>query len=115
MLQLWREPYPGQRERSRLELVGLACEVAVVSGHMDEELAPVSENMRARELRDSCQAHHRVALELLAPETCFEDLSDAGLLHAIDAFRDRLREVMRLRSRVDGLLHGHDEWCSTFT
>lgn len=115
VLQRWHER-ADERERSRLDLVGLACEVAVLAALMDEDLAPVNQDRRARALQDSCREHRSAALDLLAPEARHEDLTDDGLRFAIRSFHDRLREVMRLRTRVDRLLLGRadDEWLSTF-
>jgi hypothetical protein len=105
-----------EREAQRLELVGLACEIAVVAGHIDEDLAPVQGDAAAQDLRASCSEHRRVAQELLAPETLFEALSPESLLQALDAFRARQREIVRLRSQVDRLLQagGDDDFCSAF-
>jgi hypothetical protein len=105
-----------EREAQRLELVGLACEIAVVAGHIDDDLAPVQADAAAQDLRASCGEHRRVALELLAPETLFEALSSQALLEALDAFRARQREIVRLRSQVDRLLQagGDDDFCSAF-
>lgn len=114
MPSAWRDDTPRGRELTRLELVGAACEVAVVTAHLDDDLAPVSGDDRARELRNRCWEHRRVALELLAPETRFEEYSEERLLGALDAFHERLRDVMRLRRHVQRLLRGGDSrWAVT--
>jgi len=111
----WRGDGPPERELTRLELVGTACEVAVVTAHLDDDLAPVSADRQARELRDRCWEHRRMALELLSPDTCFDDFTEEGLLHALEGFQARLRDVMRLRRMVDRLLRGggDSQWAPT--
>lgn len=116
-LNLWRGHQPDERESMRVRLVALACEVAVVAARIDEDLAAAGRRVRARELKDVCWEHRRIALELLSPTTSFEELSDAGLRNALDAFRERAHEVARLRRRADRILQGEDSdlfWSSTF-
>lgn len=116
-MNLWRGHQPDERESTRLRLVALACEVAVVAARIEEDLAAAGRHVRARELKDLCWEHRRIALELLAPATNFDELPDAVLLNALDAFRDRARDIAQLRRRADRMLRGEDSdlfWSSTF-
>jgi len=100
----FRDHSRDRRELMRLKIVALACEVAVLTALMDEDLTPISRHPAAQDLKHSCWEHRRMALELLfLPETRLGQLSDDSLLKAVDAFQRRLKEVLGLRMDMDRL------------
>lgn len=100
----FRDHARDRRELTRLRIVALACEVAVLTALMDEDLTPISRHPDAQDLKYSCWEHRRMALELLFwPETRLDQLSDESLLQAVDSFQARLKDVLGLRMQTDRL------------
>ena len=93
-----------RRELTRLKIVALACEVAVLTALLDEDLTPISRHPAAQDLKHSCWEHRRMALELLfLPETRLDQLPDDSLAKAVDAFQTRLKDVLGLRMQTNRL------------
>lgn len=103
------------REATRLELVALACEVAVLTGLMDEALERVIRRPGAQAIKDGCRVHRSAAMQLLSPETRFEEFSDESLWSALESFQARLRGVQHLLGRLGRMLpstrgHPQTQW-----
>jgi hypothetical protein len=94
----WRED-PGEHELLRLELVGLAAEVATLSTRIDESLAEMqSRDTQFAALRESLS--HR-ALSILAPQTKFDAISKDALRAALQILREDRRQILELRRAVE--------------
>ena len=91
-------------ERMRLRIVGLACEVAVLTSLMHDDLAAYSSHPLAREFNRAGWEHRRVALDLLSPGTHFEAFTREDLATVADSFAHRLQDVRYLRGRVSTFL-----------
>jgi len=112
-----RDPDHDPREATRLELVALACEVAVLTALMDEALERVIRHPGAQAVKDGCRVHRSAAMRLLSPETRFEDFSDESLWTALEGFQARLRGVQHLLGRLGRMLpssrrHPQTQWGS---
>lgn len=105
-----RSPFPWRglgrdaRERARLRLVELACEIAVLTALMHEDLARFSRHPLAREFERAGWEHRRVALDLLSPEMSFESFTREQLSASADSFAHRLQDVRYLLGRVSTFL-----------
>ena len=100
------------REATRLELVALACEVAVLTALMGEPLERVIRHPGAQAIKDGCRVHRSAAMQLLSAETRFEEFSDESLWTALESFQARLRGVQHLLGRLDRMLpssRGHPQ------
>ena len=93
----WRREQQDERERTRLQLVGLAAEVATVAERIQAEL-PAGEAVE--ELRSRCRLHRATAMDVLAIETRFEDYTDEELRQSVRTFRRHQREVLLLRGQA---------------
>lgn len=91
-------------ERTRLRIVGLASEIAVLTALMHDDLAAFSLHPLAREFKRAGWEHRRVALDLLSPETRFEAFTREDLETVADSFAHRLQDVRYLRGRVSTFL-----------
>ena len=110
-----REHVHDPREATRLELVALACEVAVLTALMDQALERVLRRPGAQAIKDGCRVHRTAAMQLLSPETRFEEFSDESLWTALEAFQARLRSVQHLLGRLGRMLpanrgHPQTQW-----
>ena len=100
----FRDHARDRRELTRLRIVALACEVAVLTALMDEDLTPISRHPDAQNLKHGCWEHRRIALELLfLPETSLEQLSDESMQKAVESFQTRLNDVLGLRMQMERL------------
>ena len=101
----FRDHARDRRELTRLKIVALACEVAVLTALLDQDLTPISRHPAAQDLKHSCWEHRRMALELLfMPETGLDQLSDQSMVNAVDSFQMRLKDVLGLRMETERLL-----------
>ena len=91
------------RESTRLELVSLACEVAVLTTHMDQNLSSLGRHPDAEEIKHSCWQHRIAAVGLLSRETSFDALSHDSLRKSVDVFRTRLQDVKHLQESLEEL------------
>lgn len=98
----WQEDRD-ERELARLDLVGLACEVATLATRI-AEVVDDSADPRALETGARREAIASRALALLAPHTDFAAFSDAALDEALDQLRDDQQAMLQLRDEVDRLL-----------
>jgi len=94
---------PDARERVRLDLVGLACEVATLAARIHEAVSD-SADPRAAEKAMRCEALVHRSLRLLAPDTDFGAYSDADLEHAVFALRDDQHAMLELREEIERIL-----------
>lgn len=93
----WRAEYLTQHELTRLEVVALAVEIAVLADLMDSD--STSGRWSSTRNDDGGYAEHRkVALDLLAPQARLADLSPDRLQDLLDSVRDRVRQVRILRN-----------------
>jgi hypothetical protein len=88
-----------EREASRVELVAIASELAVVTHLIDQELISFSAETGAMEIHLSCLEHRRAALALLSRSATFDDPPVTK-----EAFRTRLRDARYLRDRLKNML-----------
>jgi hypothetical protein len=86
-----------ERELTRLELVGLAAEIAAVAGHAKSTLLPEGCSASADLVRQRCRFFLRSAQLVLSPEACVEHLSTAELQTAVRSFRALQRKLASLR------------------
>jgi hypothetical protein len=96
-----RDPY----ETTRLHLVALACEIVVLTALIDQELACVSGEPGAAEIRQGSWQHCRAADLLLSGDASPEKPSLEDLRAAIDEFRTRVADVRHLREWVAEMRH----------
>jgi hypothetical protein len=99
----WWHDARDERELVRLDVVGLAAEVATVARHIDEGLPPTGAYRRTDEVRAQCRSMLQMALLVLSAETRFEEISAEDLFEALDMFRDLQRKVVRLREEAEHL------------
>lgn len=98
----WRQE-PDERELARLDLVGLASEVATLSARIDEAVRETADPRAAEAGARRDQLAGR-ALELLARETDFSSFSDAALEDALAQLQEDQRQMLRLRDEVERIL-----------
>lgn len=98
----WQEPRD-DRELVRLDVVGLAAEIATVARNIEDFLPPTGAYRHADQVRARCRSYLHMALLVLSAETSFEDVSASDLLEALDVFRDLQRKVVRLRDEAERL------------
>jgi hypothetical protein len=91
------------RELARLDLVGLAAEVATVARHVEAALAPFDGYPEAQEPRARSRTYLHMALLILSAETCFDEMGEAELMEALEVFRGLQRKVLRLRGEAERL------------
>lgn len=94
-----------ERELARLDLVGLACEVATLADRIAEAVRD-SAAPRAIESAGRLDSLSRHSQELLAPQTDFASFSDATLEHALAELRKDQQEMLQLREEVERILAG---------
>jgi hypothetical protein len=92
-----------RRESLRVDVVGLACEIATVALLVEEKLS-ATRDASDWERREQCLAYRTSALELLAPETNFAALSDAKLHEVLKAFRENQAHLTQLATEAGLLL-----------
>jgi hypothetical protein len=98
----WQEPRD-DRELVRLDVVGLAAEIATVARNIEDVLPPVGAYRHADQVRARCRSYLHMALLVLSAEKSFEDVSGSDLLEALDVFRDLQRKVVLLRDEAERL------------
>lgn len=98
----WQAPRD-DRELVRLDVVGLAAEIATVARHTEEVLPPAGAYNAADEVRARCRSCLHMALLVLSAERSFENASASELLEALDVFRELQRKVLRLRDEAERL------------
>ena len=94
---------PEARERTRLDLVSLASEIAVLTALLDQNLNSVDSHPVAEEIKHSCWQHRIAAMGLLSRETSFDELSVESLRKSVDVFRIRLEDVKDLQRSLEEL------------
>lgn len=92
---------PEARERTRLDLVSLASEIAVLTALLDQNLNSVDSHPEAEEIKHSCWQHRIAAMGLLSRETSFDELSVESLRKSVDVFRIRLEDVKDLQRSLE--------------
>ena len=92
-----------ERELVRLDVVGLACEVATLGERIAESVRE-SADPRAAESAARRDALCRRSLQLLAPETDFAAFSDAALEDALAQLRQDQHDMLVLREEVERIL-----------
>jgi hypothetical protein len=85
--------------------VALACEIVVLAALIDQELACVSGEPGAEEIRQGSWQHCRAADVLLTVDSFPEEHSLEDLRGAIDEFRTRVADVRHLREWVAEMRH----------
>ena len=98
----WQQQ-PDERELARLDLVGLACEVATLAARIAESVSDTADP-RATESAARWESLSRRSLALLAPQTDFRSFSDAALEDTLDQLRDDQQQMLRLRDEVERIL-----------
>jgi hypothetical protein len=101
---LWQSLGRDAPERTRLRIVGLACEVAVLTALMNNDLAPFSRHPLAKEFKLAGGEHRRVALDLLSTDTRFDAFTREDLETVAESFAQRVQDVRFLRGRVSSFL-----------
>jgi hypothetical protein len=99
----WWHDARDERELVRLDVVGLAAQVATVARHIDVALAPIGVHRRTDEVRAQCRSMLQMALLVLSADTCLEEISAEDLFEALDVFRDLQRKIVRLRDEAEHL------------
>ena len=98
----WQEPRD-DRELVRLDVVGLAAEIATVARNIEDVLPPIGGSRQADVLRAQARSHLHMALLVLSAEKSFHEAGGAELLEALDVFRDVQRKVVLLRDEAERL------------
>ncbi|GAB3764472.1 hypothetical protein GCM10028796_19580 [Ramlibacter monticola] len=99
----WWPELRDDRELVRLDVVGLAAEVATVTRHIEEALPPSGNYRAADQIRAKCHSYLHMAQLVLSGDTSFDKVGGADLLEALDVFRDLQRKVVRLREEAERL------------
>src|SRR5437764_8125099 len=109
----WREE-PDERELLRLDIVGLAAEVATLSTRIHEDLLGIfsPEVPRLTELRRSLSER---SLSLLAPQASFDGISMSAMRATLDLLREDQRRIMELRREAECLAEGCATWLSRYS
>jgi hypothetical protein len=92
-------------ESKRVELVGLAAEVATVARRVGEDLAALDATSPVTDLRTQCEQLHAAAMQVLSPSSQLAT-SLQGLDDALAAYRDHQRACVQLRQSADTLVGG---------
>lgn len=90
-----------ERELTRLELVGLAAEIAAVAAHMEARLLPEGQSRYSDKLRQRCRYFLRAADQVLSPDARLEQLSLPELQTTVASFRALQRKLGSLRGGSD--------------
>lgn len=90
-----------ERELTRLELVGLACEIAAVAQHAQSTLLPQGHSRRADSVRQECHELLRSADRVLSRDARHDELSTPELHEAVNSFRQLQRRLATLRGEPD--------------
>jgi hypothetical protein len=99
----WWHDARDERELVRLDVVGLAAQIATVARHIDCGLAPIGLHRRTDEVRAQSRAMLQMALLVLSADTCLQEISAEDLFEALDVFRDMQRKIVRLRDEAERL------------
>ena len=104
----WRDELD-ERELLRLDLVGLAAEVATLSTRIDEELLDMfsPEVPRLHALRRALSDR---ALSVLAPHTSFDQISMDAMRAALAVLQEDQRQMLELRAEVAHVADHCDGW-----
>jgi hypothetical protein len=94
---VFREESLDEREQMRLELVGLAAEIATVTSLCDSELVGADAGATWAHGQNRCRSLMHMALLVLSEATRFERLSDAQLAQVLETFRALQRTAVELR------------------
>lgn len=94
-------PPRDERELTRLELVGLAAEIAAVAEHAQGVLLPEGQSRRDDKTRQRCRFFLRWAHQVLSPDARLDNLSLPQLQKAVESFRALQRKLVVLRKRTD--------------
>jgi hypothetical protein len=99
----WWNDLRDERELVRLDVVGLAAEVATVARHIEDALPPVGAYRSADQIRAQCRSHLHMALLVLSADTAFHTVDEGEMLEARQVFRSLQRKVVRLRDEAERL------------
>lgn len=106
---MWEPNAPWQasdeREEKRVELVGLAAEVATVASRVTEELASREASEQLQALRAECERLLAAAMGILSPAARI-DTSAPALDQALAAFREHQGACLLLREQAEVLAGG---------
>lgn len=97
----WMQEARDEREFTRLELVGLAAEIAAVAAHRENRLLPEGKSRYSDQLRERCRYFLRAADEVLARDARLDKMSLAELQQAVVTYRALQRRLVVLRGRSD--------------
>lgn len=99
----WWQDLPDDRELARLEVVGLAAEVATLAARIDEVLqsTPALQAGMVGALRQSLCTR---ATAVLTHQTGFKCVSSAALRLMESSLREDRRKILQLRSEVDEII-----------
>lgn len=93
------------REGRRVELVGLAAEIATVARRVHEDLASLEASGPVAALRAESERLQAAAMQVLSP-TAQVDTSPQALDEALAAFREHQGACVLLRQQADVLAGG---------
>jgi hypothetical protein len=99
----WGQEPRDDRELVRLDVVGLAAEIATVARHIEDVLPDAGAYRQADQVRARCRSYLHMALLVLSAENSFHNVSGSELLEALDVFRDLQRKVVLLRDEAERL------------
>jgi hypothetical protein len=88
-----------EREAARVELVGIACELEVLTALIAKDVEAVIRQPGAMEIKHSCLQHRRAAMKVLSPEASLDETVDT-----VGIFKTRLRDVRYLRDRLKNMV-----------
>lgn len=95
---------PAGQELLRLHVVAAATELAVVCALIDAELTPIRQRAEAEALLASSGHYREDAMDLLAPKTRFEVMSEEQLQATLLVLEVRLAEARQMRESGTHLL-----------
>jgi hypothetical protein len=98
-----------ERELLRVDVVGLAAEVATLAAHIREALGDAPEP-EAVTLAATCHSLSDRAHSVLAPQTQFDGISTDALRAALGILRDDQRRMRELRQEVEDLVDSSRVW-----
>lgn len=99
----WWQDLPDDRELARLEVVGLAAEVATLAARIDEALHGTP-GLRTGTVGVLRQALSSRATAVLAHRTGLKRVSSEALRLVASFLREDRRQILQLRSEVDELI-----------
>jgi hypothetical protein len=98
---IWLDEPRDERELTRLELVGLAAEIAAVAAHRESRLLPEGQSRYSDKLRQRCRFFLHAADQVLSPQARLDTMSTTELQQAVNSFRALQRKLGSLRGGSD--------------